>query len=277
MTIIDAQIHVWSPDTSKKPWVAGSTPRAQGPSLSAEQALAVLDDAGVSRAVLVPPSWVGDDNGDALDAARRYPDRFAVMGRFDPTIKGGEPILARWREQPGMLGVRMTFHLREHVALLSGDTIEWFWAACERFGLPVMVYVPGNAEVMGPIAGRHPKLKLIMDHMARPHGRKDDEAFADLDKLLALARHPGVAVKVSSVPCYTTEAFPFANVDKHLKRIHEAFGARRMLWGTDYTRLPVPYRDAARHAREGMPFLSASDREWVVGRACAEWVGWKLS
>ncbi|MBI4246460.1 MAG: amidohydrolase, partial [Candidatus Rokubacteria bacterium] len=81
MTIIDAQIHVWSPDVSTRPWLPGSTARAQGPALSAEQALRVMDDAGVARTVLVPPSWIGDDNTDALDAARRWPDRFAVMGR----------------------------------------------------------------------------------------------------------------------------------------------------------------------------------------------------
>ncbi|MBI2017355.1 MAG: hypothetical protein HYS77_17760 [Candidatus Rokubacteria bacterium] len=76
---------------------------------------------------------------------------------------------------------------------------------------------------------------------------------------MLLARYPNVAV-----------------VESHLRRIYDAFGARRLLWGTDDTRLPVPYRDAVRHAREGMAFLSASDRAWVLGRACAEWVGWAL-
>src|SRR3989449_11512526 len=72
-------------------------------------------------------------------------------------------------------------------------------------------------------------------------------------------------------PSYSTESYPFRGLDTYLRRIHEAFGARRMLWGTDYTRLTVPYRDAVRHVREGMDFLSAGDREWVAGRACAEW------
>jgi len=112
--------------------------------------------------------------------------------------------------------------------------------------------------------------------MARPRGLKDAAAFADLDDLLALACHSNVAVKVSSIPSYSTESYPFRGLDTYLQRIHEAFGARRMLWGTDYTRLPVPYRDAVRHVREGMSFLSAGDREWVAGRACAEWVGWKI-
>jgi len=276
VVIIDAQIHVWSPDVSTRPWLPGSTTRSQGSALSPEQALRVLDDAGVARAVLVPPSWIGDDNTDALEAARRWPDRFAVMGRFDLKAPDAEARLQRWREQPGMLGIRLTFHLPPWSGWLADGSIDWFWAATERLELPLMVYVPGAAAKIAPIAQRHPRLRLIMDHMARPGGLKDDAAFADLDDLLALGRYPNVAVKTSSIPCYSSEPYPFRNLDKYLRRIYEAFGARRLLWGTDYTRLTVPYRDAVRHAREGMDFLSAGDREWVAGRACADWVGWTI-
>jgi len=276
MVVIDAQIHVWSPDVSTRPWLPGSTPRAQGSACSADQVLRMMDDAGVDRTVLVPPSWIGDDNTDALDAARRWPDRFAVMGRFDPTARDAEARLQRWREQPGMRGMRFTFHLPPSSGWLADGSLDWFWAAAERVELPLMVSVPGQPGKIAGIAQRHPRLRFILDHMARPRGLKDAAAFADLDDLLALACHSNVAVKVSSIPSYSTESYPFRGLDTYLQRIHEAFGARRMLWGTDYTRLPVPYRDAVRHVREGMSFLSAGDREWVAGRACAEWVGWKI-
>ena len=39
MVLIDAQIHVWSPDVSTRPWLAGSTQRAQGAACNAEQVL----------------------------------------------------------------------------------------------------------------------------------------------------------------------------------------------------------------------------------------------
>ncbi|WP_170121510.1 hypothetical protein [Saccharopolyspora spinosa] len=55
---------------------------------------------------LVPPSWEGDHNDLALDAAARYPNRFAVMGRTSLTDTASTDRLARWREQQGMLGVR---------------------------------------------------------------------------------------------------------------------------------------------------------------------------
>jgi predicted TIM-barrel fold metal-dependent hydrolase len=276
MTIVDAQIHVWSPDVATRPWPPGRTRYAHGPALSAEQVLRVMDDAGVARAVLVPPSWIGDDNTDSLEAARRHPDRFAVMGRFDPTAPDARARLARWRDQPGMLGIRLTFHLPLWAGWLSDATLDGFWAAAEEAGLPVMIFVPGNAPKVGPIAARHPRLRLILDHLARWGDKKDDEAFADLDEVLALARHPNVAVKVSALPCYSSEAYPFPTLARHIRRVYDAFGPRRMLWGTDYSRLPVPYREAVRHVREGIDFLTKDDREWVLGRACAEWVGWKL-
>lgn len=274
MTIIDAQIHVWSPDVATRPWPPGRTRFAHGPALSPEQVLRVMDDAGVGRAVLVPPSWIGDDNTDALAAARAWPDRFAVMGRFDPKARGAQAQLAQWRDQPGMLGIRLTFHLPFWAAWLSDGSLDWFWAATEQASLPLMIFVPGQAVAVGAIAARHPQLRLILDHLARPVELKDDPAFADLNDVLALARYPNVAVKASALPCYSSEPYPFVGLTKHIRRVWEAFGARRMLWGTDYSRLTVPYRDAVRHARDELDFLSKDDREWMVGRACAQWVGW---
>lgn len=276
MLIIDAQIHVWSPDVSTRPWPPGRTRYAHGPALGPEQVLRVMDDAGVARAILVPPSWIGDDNTDALDAARRWPDRFAVMGRLDPRAPDAHAQLARWLEQPGMRGIRLTFHLPPWAAWLTDGSLDWFWAEAERYGVPLMISVPGQAAAVAAIAARHPRLRLILDHLARRGELKDDAAFADLDDVLALSRYPNVAAKVSALPCYSTEAYPFPGLHPHIRRVYDAFGPRRMLWGTDYSRLPVPYRDALRLFTEGLGFPTAEDREWILGRAAAEWTGWNL-
>lgn len=45
----------------------------------------MMDEAGVDRVVIVPPSWEGDRNDYAIKAVRRYPARFAVMGRISLT------------------------------------------------------------------------------------------------------------------------------------------------------------------------------------------------
>lgn len=277
MVIIDAQVHIWGANTPARPWPAGREHQAQRPiPLGAPELLGAMDEAGVHRVVIVPPSWEGDRNDLALQAAEKHPDRFAVMGRFpvEAPAEGGR--LATWRQQPGMLGVRLTLHRQPWRAWFEDGALDWFWPAAERAGLPVMAYVPGLAKRLDEVAGRHPGLRLIVDHLALGMGKRDEAAFVELDQVLALARHPNVAVKPSALPCYTSEAYPFPGLHTHIRRVYDAFGPRRMLWGTDYSRLPCSYREAIALFTEALGFLSADDKEWVMSKATAAWLDWPL-
>lgn len=277
MLIVDSQVHIWGADTPERPWPPGRASQAQRPvPLGAEELLRAMDEAGVDRVVIVPPSWEGDRNDLALEAAGRYPARFAVMGRFPIEAPAEAGRLRTWRAQPGMLGVRLTFHRPPWSDWLEDGSVDWFWPAAERAGLPVMVFVPGLVKQFDAIAGRHPGLRLILDHLALPIGRQDDAAFAGLEDILALARRANVAVKPSALPCYSSEPYPFRSLHRHIRRVYEAFGPRRMLWGTDYSRLPCSYRQAVTLFTEALDFLSSEDREWIMGRAAAEWLGWPL-
>ena len=277
MVIIDSQVHVWGPNTPERRWPAGRENQSQRPiPLGADELLRAMDAAGVDRVVLVQPSWEGDRNDLALEAARRNPQRFAVMGRFPVEAPDEAGKLATWRQQPGMLGVRLTLHRSPWREWFEDGVEDWLWPSAERARLPVMVYVPGLVKRLDGIAGRHPGLSLIVDHLALPMGTRDDAAFAALDEVLALARYPNVAVKVSALPCYTSEAYPFRGLHRHIRRVYDAFGPRRMLWGTDYSRLPCSYWEAILLFTEALDFLSAGDKEWIMGRAAAGWLGWPL-
>ena len=275
MLITDAQVHIWEPDRPDRPWpkeVLTTPHRPNG--FSAEEMLAGMDETGVDRAVIVPPSWIGENNATALEAAARYPSRFAVMGRFNHLLPDAHVQLEGWLDQHHMLGIRLTFQHPVWAAWLDDASLDWFWAAAERLGIPLMILVPGLAPKVRPIAERHPDLTLIVDHMARRSGTQDDEAFADLDDLLALARYPKVYVKTTSVPSYSTEPYPYRNLHGYLRRMYDAFGPRRLLWGSDYTRLRGTYRECLDLFREGLDFLSADDQEWILGKNAAEVLRW---
>jgi predicted TIM-barrel fold metal-dependent hydrolase len=123
------------------------------------------------------------------------------------------------------------------------------------------------------VAERHRGLKIVVDHLAIPVEVTGDAAFAGLDDVLALAVHPNVAVKVSALPCHSRERYPFRDLHVHLRRVFDAFGPSRMLFGSDYSRLPCSYQDAIRLFTEALEFLSPADREEIMGAAAARWLG----
>jgi predicted TIM-barrel fold metal-dependent hydrolase len=285
MIITDAQVHVWEAHSAERPWpaasrdspsfvaVPGARPHRAEP-IGAQEMVGMMDGAGVARAVIVPPSPAGDSNLYALESAARYPERFVVMGRFDPTAEGARARLANWLQQPGMAGIRMTFHKPQWAGWLDDDAIAWFWADCERLGIPLMLLIPGRLDAVAHVARRHPALNLIVDHLGLRSNLRDAACFADLDVLLRLAALPNVSVKASAVPCYSTEPYPFRNLHGYLKRVYEQFGPMRTFWGSDVSRLPCSYRQAVDHFLQELDFIPAADQRWVMGGALSKLLRW---
>ena len=92
---------------------------------------------------------------------------------------------------------------------------------------------------------------------------------------LAVARRPNVTVKVSALPTYAADNYPYKSLHPYLRRIYDAFGPERMFWGTDLSRLPCSYREAVTMFTEEMPWLKGRDLERVMGSAFVDWLGWK--
>jgi predicted TIM-barrel fold metal-dependent hydrolase len=115
---------------------------------------------------------------------------------------------------------------------------------------------------------------VLIPHMACVLDKHGADAFRDLDELNALAKHPNVVVNVSSAPCFSNEPYPFRDLHSYVRRIYDAFGPRRMLWGADLSRLTSTYRECAEMFSRGLDFLSATDKEWIMGKALAEALNW---
>jgi predicted TIM-barrel fold metal-dependent hydrolase len=271
--IVDAQVHVWKPQAPDRPWVPGRVPQLPEP-FTIEKLVPMMDEAGVDRVVIVPPSWEGDRNDYALEAVKRYPDRFAVMGRIPLQDPKSAALLPKWKEQPGMLGIRVTFQ-RNLAAWLTDGTADWFWPAAEKAGLPVMFLASGQSPQFARIAERHPQLILIIDHMGLTADVAKNMPEA-IGQTVALAKYPNVSCKVSSAPTHSSEPYPFGDMKPHLRRVIEAFGAQRCYWGTDLTNslAKASYRQRITHFTEELDFLSASDKEWIMGRGILARLGW---
>ena len=194
MIIADAQVHLWGADTPERPWPPGRAAHAHRPTpFGVDELLERMDEARVDRAIIVPPSWEGDRNDLAIEAAKLNPERFAVMGRLAIEDPASRTKIATWKQQTGMLGLRFTFHTEQSKPWLTDGTADWLWPEAEKAGVPIMLLPPGQLDAVDRIAQRHPKLRLVIDHLARPMGAKDEAAFGDLDELLKLAKRHNVA------------------------------------------------------------------------------------
>src|SRR5260370_157003 len=81
----------------------------------------------------------------------------------------------------------------------TAGAADWVWAAAAKGGVPLMVLVPGARDPLDRIAGRHPGLKLVIDHVGISVRGKAPKVFEELRAVCALARHPNIAVKASGM------------------------------------------------------------------------------
>jgi L-fuconolactonase len=277
--IVDAQVHVWAPQCPQRPWTRPDEAHLSKP-FGYEDLRIEMARAGIDRAILIPPGWEGDRIDFVLEAAARHPDRFAAMGRMAVEQPASAALLPGWKEQRGMLGIRLSFQKPHNSSWLNDGTADWFWPEAERHGIPVMVFAPGRTDKIREIAINHPRLALIIDHMGLARER-DAQAAAVMERTAALADYPNVHVKVSSVPLYSSEPYPYRNLHAPLSRLIAAFGPKRAFWGTDITRIwarapsSCSYRQCVTLFTEELDFLSAEDLEWVMGRGIVECLQWR--
>jgi predicted TIM-barrel fold metal-dependent hydrolase len=267
MRIIDAQIHLW---TNRQ-----APPHHARAPYTVEQALAGMDEAGVARAINCPPFWDPAAIDYAAVAAAAHPDRLATLGWFPVDAPADETAVDRLLSMPGMLGLRLLFASPATIEALMSERLEWLWdlaGAWEipvAFGLPLMLL-----ERVGEIAAGHPRMRVMIDHLAVSPFDKLPAAAGHFDALLALAQRPNVAIKATAVPSMASQPFPFTDTHDHLRRFFDAYGAARMFWGTDITRMQASWRQCIQLFTEELPWLRGRDLDLIMGDAVADWVRW---
>lgn len=274
MQIVDAQIHTWGVG------LPSNLSHWQVTHFTAEEAIVLMDAGGVDAAVIHPPGWDPNSTEMAFKAVRDYPGRFAIMGSLpldDPASRG---LIAGWRKQPGMLGLRYTFLHDPARQWLADGTIDWLWAEAEKANVPVATLATDSLKELGRIAERHPGLRLTIDHLGGRGGLttlKDAAAMTHIPELLALAKLPNVAVKATGAPGYSSGAYPFESMHLYLRQIYDAFGPERMFWGTDISKMPCSWQQCVAMFTEELPWLSEQDKTLIMGDALCKWWGWNRS
>jgi L-fuconolactonase len=237
MLTIDAQVHAYERNHPARPW-AGVL---HGPAeVTAEQMVAAMDDVGVDGALLVSPfTMYRYDASYALEAFARHPGRFALIKPVDPADPDVGVTIAEWAQTKGTVGIRIMLN-RDGVSTDSADAgLNRVLAVAARHSLTVNLMATGRLAQAGELAARNPATQIVIDHLglAQPHEPPaPPQAFGDLPKLLALAPYNNVAVKITGACTLSHQPFPYSDIWEPIRRVIDAFGIDRCMWGTDWTR-----------------------------------------
>ncbi len=231
--IIDSHVHIWAMEPERYPWqpVGGYVPDEPA---SASMLLATMDAAGVERAVLVQPTPYGWDNSYLLDSAREQPDRLRVVGLVDPFSPGAPEALIELAGRQGLRGIRLNWNLQP-LESWEASLVQWeIWNVCQRLALPVCIQMtPDYMDLAEMVAGGHPGVRIVFDHLARPHMPPAPKS-QEFRRFLDLARYSNCYAKLSGLYYYSAEPSPYADTWPLLQATVQAFGPSRCMWGSDF-------------------------------------------
>ncbi len=278
MPTINSQVHAYERNHPGRPWVGTLVGPAE---VTGDQMVAAMDAVGVDGALLVSPfSMYRYDASYAVAVYAAHPTRFRLIKPVDTTDPGVADTIAGWASTPGAVGVRV--FLRDDVSSDPADPgINRALAAARSHNLPVNLACSGRLDQVGQLAARNPDTQLVIDHLGlrQPQAPPPPaEPFADLPKLLALAAHKNIAVKISGACTLAHQPFPYKDIWNPLSRIFDAFGFDRCLWGTDWTRAVglLTYEQGVEAFRV-TDRLSDSDRAMLMGETLQRVYNWPLS
>ena len=278
MLTIDAQVHAYERDHPGRPWAAV----LHGPpEVTGDEMVAAMDAVGVDGALLVSPfTMYRYDASYAIGVHAAHPRRFALIKPVDPADPAVADTIEEWAAGDGTVAVRIM--MTRGVSPDPADPgITRVLAAAAKHGLPVNLLCWGRLEQAQEMAARNPETMLVIDHLGLQQPFEPPapvEPFAELPKVLKLAAHDNVAIKISGACTLSREPFPYKDIWDPLARIFDAFGFDRCMWGTDWTRAValLTYKQGV-DAFRVTDRLSDSDRAKLMGGTLARVYGWSPS
>lgn len=270
--IVDTHLHVWELSNDRYPWnpLATVAPSYAWP---VENEIEVMDRYGIDKGVLVQPSMYRWDNRYLLDCARRFPDRFSLVGLVNPASSTVVDEMTALTNQ-GVKGLRLGPMLRPDIAWYNTTESDRVWQMAGELGLIItLLIIPEQIAAAREAIRRHPNTRVIVDHLARPDQAVSPQA---LDDLFALAEFDWVYLKVSALGYMSRMPYPHEDMLSLVRGVYHSFGAQRLMWGTDtpMSQKPEDIPAALGLIDLALPTVPQADIDWIKGITAAKLFGW---
>ena len=288
--IVDTHMHVWADNPQLYPFdhpYIDNFQKAPHPA-TLEMLIDDMDRNRCTHAVLVQVIYHGWDNSYVADCVARHPDRFRAHGLIDPTDPKVAERMEFWIRERGLHGMRFSAIYYQNGThggdgWIDAEETHQVWRTAERLGAVFNFFIAAKQlPRLERMVRAHPEVPVIIDHLSQVDlGASDPEP--DFRLLLSMAKYPSVRVKVSELTSVSKSGdYPFADAYPYVKRVYEAFGPDRLLFGTGYpgtARADYKRPSLANEIeliRHRIPFFSQQDRDKILGLNAVRLWGFEL-
>jgi predicted TIM-barrel fold metal-dependent hydrolase len=233
--IIEWNTHIFSPDVGRYPFHRDA---AYTPDVSKQPAdplstyLERMEQEGIDRAVLVHPEPYGDDHRLVLDCLDREPERLRATCLFYPKDPDAprklRDLIAR---HPRIIALRFHAHRGKEMYLdsFTSTEVRRLWETGLELGLIIELHIgPNYAQQVAEMLRAYPESTVLIDHLAEPHTGDAVEYVHVLD----LADFDRAYMKLSGLNHFAQDAPLYLSARPFTRRVVEAFGADRLVWGS---------------------------------------------
>ncbi len=259
---IETHVHLFDP--ARVPY-APVAPYRPAP-YTLEDYLKLVDAGGLAHSIIVHPEPYQDDQRylEYCFSHEPRPGYFKGVCLFDPfrddTPRRVRALMDRWPRRIVAMRIHEVSMTPEAAGpIRNRDLTDPRMSACWRALASVAVgiqmhFIPGQAPHIRALASRFRDSIVILDHMGRP----GDGSAAEYEEVLRLADLPHIIMKFSGWDMY------HGDLAQLTRRIYNAFGADRMIWGM-LGNTPENYRKQSERCETLLAFASEADRAKIRG------------
>ena len=226
--------------------------------------VAAMQDAGVVQSVLVQASTCyGHDNSYVAECVAHQPAAFAGVFSVDFNAPDAVDRIRHWMGL-GLSGARVFIagHTAHSDERLDDPRAAKAWQYLAEQRIPVSVQIRSQGlEQLEAVLARHPQAVVLLDHCARPE-LDDGAPYRKAHGLFALARHPNLAVKYTTHNVRESRVAP-ATQASFVRALVDAFGAKRIAWGSNFPASAGSLRQLLDEALEATSGLTREEQAWI--------------
>jgi L-fuconolactonase len=270
-TVIDIHPHIIASDTTRYPLAplgGHQSDWSRTRPVTTEQMVAAMDKAGVAKAAIVQASTCyGHDNSYVADAVAAHPDRFTGVFSVD-VLAADAPARMRYWVGKKLGGMRLfTFGstMQNQASWLDDPKSFAAWECAGELGISICLQMSATGlPQMIRMAERFPKVRILLDHCARP-ALEDGPPYAAAESLFALAKYPNIYLKLTQRN-FTESRKGKATPETFFPKLVSTFGAARLAWGSNYPSSDGSLTELLALATTSLACLSPADQEWIFAK-----------